>query len=629
MTWALIRRVLAYARPYRLALLGGLILILLQIAISLISPLLFRDLIDHALPERDLARINLLALGLVLIPIVDNVFSIIGRFLNARVGEGVIFDLRRTLYAHLQRMSLRFFTRTKGGELISRLNNDVVNAQTAITDTLIGAFSQTIRLIAILAVMIALDWRLTLIGAAVFPFFYLLSNLVGARLRIITRESMELNAQMNAMMNETLNIGGALLVKLFGQRAAEVARFESRAARVRDIGVRRAVFASQFWALLGLVSVVGTGVVYWVGSYLYLEGVFTIGTIVAFAGYLAQLYGPLQYLVNIPVQFSASVVSFERVFEVIDLPLEIDEKPDAIQLETARGELAFEHVSFRYDSGADGLLTDVQRIGQTDSVRAVLSLEAGKPAATDGERAPAANTPRTQARAAALEDIDFHLYPGQLAALVGPSGAGKTTLTYLIPRLYDPTSGRITLDGYDLRDLTLDSLSRQIGMVTQETYLFHDTIRTNLLYAKPDAAQAEIEAACRAANIHDFIAALPDGYDTIVGERGYRLSGGEKQRIAIARVILKDPRVLVLDEATSHLDSQSEALIQEALTRIMANRTSIVIAHRLSTILAADVIFVLDRGRIVERGTHEELVAAGGLYAELYETQFRAQRELM
>jgi ATP-binding cassette subfamily B protein len=629
MTWALIRRVLAYARPYRMELTGGLILILLQIGTSLISPLLFRDLIDHALPDRNLSQINLLALGLVLIPIIENILSIIGRYLNSKVGEGVIFDLRRTLYAHLQRMSLRFFTRTKGGELISRLNNDVVNAQTAITDTLIGTFSQTIRLIAILAVMIALDWRLTLIGAAVFPFFYLLSRLIGARLRIITRESMELNAQMNAMMNETLNIGGALLVKLFGQRATEVARFENRAARVRDIGVRRAVFGSQFWALLGLVGVIGTGVVYWVGSYLYLEGVFTIGTIVAFAGYLGQLYGPLQYLVNIPVQFSASVVSFERVFEVIDLPLEIDEKPNAIQLDTVRGELSFENVTFRYDSGSEGLLTDVERVGRADNVRAVLSLDTGKPITTNGDHAPSANLPRIQARETALENIDFRLQPGQLAALVGPSGAGKTTLTYLIPRLYDPTSGRITLDGHDLRDLALDSLSRQIGMVTQETYLFHDTIRTNLLYAKPDATQAEIEAACRAANIHDFIAALPDGYDTVAGERGYRLSGGEKQRLAIARVILKDPRVLVLDEATSHLDSQSEALIQEALTRIMANRTSIVIAHRLSTILAADVIFVLDRGRIVERGTHDELVAAHGLYAELYETQFRAQRELI
>jgi ATP-binding cassette subfamily B protein len=627
MTWALIRRVLAYARPYRVELTGGLILILLQIGISLISPLLFRDLIDHALPDRDLSRINLLAVGLVLIPIIDNVLSIIGRYLNSKVGEGVIFDLRRSLYAHLQRMSLRFFTRTKGGELISRLNNDVVNAQTAITDTLIGTFSQTIRLIAILAVMVALDWRLTIIGAAVFPFFYLLSQLIGARLRIITRESMELNAQMNAMMNETLNIGGALLVKLFGQRAAEVARFENRASRVRDIGIRRAVFGSQFWALLGLVSVIGTGVVYWVGSYLYLEGVFTIGTIVAFAGYLGQLYGPLQYLVNIPVQFSASVVSFERVFEVIDLPLEIDEKPNAIQLDAVRGELSFEGVTFRYESSAEGLLTDVERIGRADNVRAVLSLDTGKPVTTNGDHAPSAAMPRVQARETALENIDFRLQPGQLAALVGPSGAGKTTLTYLIPRLYDPTAGRITLDGHDLRDLGLDSLSRQIGMVTQETYLFHDTIRTNLLYAQPDATQAEIEAACRAANIHDFIAALPDGYDTVAGERGYRLSGGEKQRLAIARVILKDPRVLVLDEATSHLDSQSEALIQDALTRIMANRTSIVIAHRLSTILAADVIFVLDRGKIVERGTHDELVAARGLYAELYETQFRAQRE--
>ncbi|MBL8163872.1 MAG: ABC transporter ATP-binding protein, partial [Anaerolineae bacterium] len=368
-------------------------------------------------------------------------------------------------------------------------------------------------------------------------------------------------------------------------------------------------------------SVVGTALVYWVGGHLVMDGVFTVGTIVAFGSYLTQLYGPLQALTNAPVEFATSMVSFERVFEVVDLPLEISDKPDALALNNVRGELVFERVSFRYDVKDASLLSDVARPGRMDNVRAVFSGDAPRP----GNGKPAAG--HHQAREQALEDITFRIQPGQLVALVGPSGAGKTTMTYLIPRLYDPTSGRILLDGHDLRDVTLDSLAAQIGMVTQETHLFHDTIRTNLLYARPAATQAEIEAACKAANIHDFIMGLPDGYDTIVGERGYRLSGGEKQRVAIARVILKNPRILVLDEATSHLDSQSEALIQDALKTVMAGRTSIVIAHRLSTILAADLILVLDRGHIVEQGTHSDLLAQGGLYAHLYETQFKGERE--
>jgi ATP-binding cassette subfamily B protein len=352
-----------------------------------------------------------------------------------------------------------------------------------------------------------------------------------------------------------------------------------------------------------------------------LGGVFTVGTVVAFAAYLGQLYGPLQYLVNVPVSFATSMVSFERVFEVIDIPHEIADKPGAVRLQQVRGELAFENVTFRYRTDGEGLLTEVRRYGRMENVKAVLSGDAPKQN-SDNERPTV-----SQAREMALEGLDFHIAPGQLVALVGPSGAGKTTVTYLIPRLHDPTEGRILLDGHDLRDIALESLSAQVGMVTQETYLFHDTIRTNLLYARMDATPTEIEAACKAAHIHDFIMELPNGYDTIVGERGYRLSGGEKQRIAIARVILKNPRVLVLDEATSHLDSQSEALIQDALETIMEGRTSIVIAHRLSTILSANLILVMDRGRIVERGTHETLLAEGGLYAQLYETQFRSQRE--
>jgi ATP-binding cassette subfamily B protein len=389
-----------------------------------------------------------------------------------------------------------------------------------------------------------------------------------------------------------------------------------------------------------LVSAIGTALVYGLGGYLAIIDVFTIGTIVAFGAYLTQLYGSLQGLAGAPVEFSTSMVSFERVFEVIDLPEDIVEKDDALVLQDVRGELEFDHVTFYYRVDESKLLKDVKRYGRMDDVRAVMSLsdKDSGPKSADGQRSavvgPEGNGSQpdgeagslSQAREVALEDVSFLARPGQLVALVGPSGAGKTTMTYLIPRLYDPTSGIIRIDGHDLRDVTLESLSSAIGMVTQETYLFHDTIRTNLTYARMDATQAEIEAAARAANIHNFIMELPDGYDTIAGERGYRLSGGEKQRIALARVILKNPRILVLDEATSHLDSESEALIQEALKRVMAGRTSIVIAHRLSTILAADLILVMDRGRIVERGTHEQLIALGGLYSQLYETQFRGER---
>ena len=522
-------------------------------------------------------------------------------------------------------MSLRFFTNTKSGELMSRLNNDVVGAQNAISNTIVNIVTDIVQAVALLAVMLTLEWRLTILSILILPLFILAAQKLGVTLRDIAREAMELNARMNAHMNETLNIGGALLVKLFGRTEEETARFGERSANVRDIGIRRAVLGSTFFMILGLVSAVGTALVYGLGGYFVITGSFTIGTIVAFGSYLGQLYGSLQGLASAPVDFSTSMVSFERVFEVLDLPHDIVEAQDALPLADVKGELVFDNVRFSYQVDENKLLKEVKRYGRMEDVGAVLSL--GKGGGGNGSASePQAETYTSQAREVALESISFRAEPGQLIALVGPSGAGKTTLTYLIPRLYDPTSGRILIDGHDLRDVTLNSLADAIGMVTQETYLFHDTIRTNLTYARPEARQDEVEAAARAANIHQFIMDLPDRYETIVGERGYRLSGGEKQRIALARVILKDPRILVLDEATSSLDSESEALIQDALKRVMAGRTSIVIAHRLSTILAADLILVMDRGEIVERGTHEQLLTQGGLYSQLYETQFNRQK---
>jgi ATP-binding cassette subfamily B protein len=626
-TWGLMKRVLGYSYPYRWQIAGMLLLIMVNTGLTLLTPLILRQLIDTTIPEGNMSQLVLLALMLLFIPSLGGIISVGQRRLNAGVGEGVIYDLRVALYSHLQRMSLSFFTNTKVGELMSRLNNDVVGAQNAISNTIVNMITNIIQATAVLLVMLALEWRLTLVSVFVLPLFFLAARRLGARLRDIAREGMEANAQMNAMMNETLNIGGALLVKLFGRRLVEVDRFEDRAAEVRDIGVKRAVTGATFFVIIGLVSAVGTALVYGIGGYYVIIGAFTIGTIVAFGAYLTSLYSSLSGLANAPVEFATSVVSFERVFEVIDLPLDIEEAPDAVVIENVSGELVFEEVTFRYEVDEKILLSDVQRYGRMDNVTAVLSGGKKSDSPKNGGESEEP-TPRSQARTLAMDRISFHVKPGQLVALVGPSGAGKTTLTYLIPRLYDPSEGRILIDGFDLRQVTLDSLSAQIGMVTQETHLFHDTIRTNLLYAKLDASQSELEAAARAANIHDFIMELPDGYDTITGERGYRLSGGEKQRIALARVILKDPRILVLDEATSHLDSESEALIQEALKHVMAGRTSIVIAHRLSTILAADLILVMDRGQIVEHGTHEQLMSHGGLYASLYDTQFSRERQV-
>ncbi len=620
-TWPLLKRVLNFAKPYRWLIGGMLLLILTNTGLMLLTPLILRDLIDKTIPTGNVNRLTMMAMALLLIPTLAGAINVTQRRINARIGEGVIYDLRLALYASLQRMSLRFFTNTKVGELMSRLNNDVVGAQNAISSTIVGIVTQIIQAAAVLMVMLTLEWRLTLISVVILPLFIIAARLLGARLRDMARKQMEANAQMNAMMNETLNIGGALLVKLFGRRQLEVDRFGLRAAQVRDLGVQRAFAGSIFMAIIGLISAVGTALVYGLGGYFVIQGAFTVGTIVAFGAYLVSLYSALQGLANAPVEFATSMVSFERVFEVIDLPVDILEKPDAVALQDIHGEIVFDNVSFKYETGDEILLSDVHRYGSIDNVTTALS---GPQTGAEDEEI----VQRSQARSTALEQVSFRAAPGQLVALVGPSGAGKTTLTYLIPRLYDPNSGIIYIDGHDLRDVTLESLSAQIGMVTQETYLFHDTIRTNLQYARLNASPDELEAACRIANIHDFIQALPDRYDTIVGERGYRLSGGEKQRIALARVILKNPRILVLDEATSSLDSESEALIQDALSYVMAQRTSIVIAHRLSTILAADLILVIDRGMIVESGNHATLLAQGGLYSHLYQTQFRKGNQI-
>ena len=616
----LIRHVAGYARPYLARVIIILVTMLAISLLSLIPPLLIRDLIDRTLPDKNIARLNLLALGMVLIPIVNGLMGVAQRNASATIGEGIIYDLRRSLYAHLQRMSLRFYTNTQVGEVMSRLNNDVVGAQRAITGTLVTIVSNIFSLIATLVIMFTLEWRLTLLGIAILPLFVLPARRVGEVLRDVARKQMEMNAGMNALMNETLNISGALLVKIFGRYRSEVERFEGKASDVRDIGIRQAVIGRWFFLALSLVSAVGSALVFWLGGHLVLQGVFSIGTIVAFSAYLADLYGPLIAMTNARVELATSMVSFERVFEVLDLPVEIKDAPEALYLDHVDGRVQFEDVCFNYADSGKGVvgLEELRRFGR-GRMSGYHPQGKAQPEASEGE---AQTEPETRW---ALSDVSFVIEPGQVAALVGPSGAGKTTTTYLLPRLYDPTEGRVSIDGHDLKRVQLDSLAEHVGMVTQETYLFHDTLRVNLRYAKPDATDAELEAVCQAANIHEFIAGLPDGYDTLVGERGYRLSGGEKQRVAIARVLLKDPRVLILDEATSHLDSQSEALIQQAMETVMQGRTSLVIAHRLSTIIDADLILVMNQGRLVEQGRHFDLLSQGGLYAELYSTQFNPQ----
>jgi ATP-binding cassette subfamily B protein len=596
---ALVRRVFGLARPYRRLLVGFLITAVVASIVTAIPPLLFRSLLDTAVPQKDRLLVTWLALSAVGLAIASAVLNLWQRWYSARIGEGLIFDMRVRLFDHVQRMPVSFFTRTQTGALMSRMNNDVIGAQQAITNTLGTVVGNIIGLTVTLTVMLGLEWRLTLLTLLVLPAFIIPARHIGRKLVGITREGMELNASMNNTAAERFNVAGALVVKLFGKQGRELQQFSGRAERVRDIGVTSAMYARVLFIALGLVASVGTAIVYYVGGNLVISGALSIGTVAAFAVYVTQIYQPLTQLTNARVDVLTTLVSFERVFEVLDFaPLVVD-RPGAIDLVAPKGRVELEHVWFRHPPGA---------------VTSLPSLQEGAVADDDEE----------EVSGWILRDVSLAIEPGELVALVGPSGAGKTTTAMLVPRIADVSEGRVLVDGNDVRDLTMDSLRDAVGFVMQDPHLFHDTIRNNLLYARPDATDDELVAACKAARINELIMSLPEGYDTFVGERGYRMSGGEKQRLAIARMLLKDPAIVILDEATSHLDSESEHAIQRALADALRGRTALVIAHRLSTIVAADRILVMDEGRIVEEGRHGDLLRAKGLYADLYTQLDRA-----
>ncbi len=590
-------RILKFATQYKPLLITFLIAVVLDAVVSSVSPLLLRAIIDNGIYKDNKGLIIWLSVITAILAIFDAGLSMVERRISAVIGEGLIYDLRAKVFEHIQEMPIAFFSRTQTGALISRLNNDVIGAQQAFTDLFSNVVGNVILVTIILCVMFVLSWQITLVALILLPVFLLPARRVGRKLGTLFQRGYELNAEMNMVMSERFNVAGAMMVKLFGRPQEERQYFEVRAGQVRDIGIDQSLYQRFFFVSLTLTASLATAFAYGFGGVEAVNGLFKVGTVVALTAYLGRLYGPLTQLSNLNIDYMSAMVSFERLFEVLDLEPMIKESPDAVVIPDGPAHLRFDHVDFAYPGASEVSLASLEAVARLD------------------------DTPRTEV----LHDISFDLEPGTMTALVGPSGAGKTTISMLVSRLYDVNKGAVTIDGFDIRNVTIASLNATIGVVTQDPYLFHDTLRVNLMFAKPDATEAEIEAALRAAQIWNLVESLPLGLATVVGERGYRLSGGEKQRVALARLLLKSPRLVVLDEATAHLDAENEAAVQEALDEAMSQRTSLVIAHRLSTIRSADQILVIDGGRVVQRGTHAELLKSGGLYRDLYETQFRDQ----